>query len=334
MISEIDNILKGSVVKSQEYDTLRKLIGVANQNLVPNANGDISLAKQRAFIVETKNKEIMETLDNALNQAQNTEEKVESLDLENPLGQIQMPEVSMPETNTNKFTSELNNIPVPTENNMVLENPIKVEDPNSLSQLTNPLENIQIPQSVPETQEKQPIMDLQMPEIPTDIVASEPTNSDTNLFETNIPPMPQTNPTEKMELEMPQINSTESMDLQMPQIAEMEQNVEQEKPLDIQMPSFEAAFDLPTNIEPPKEEPKPVVENNSIQEQQNVILNRIDELNAEINKCFAELKELMKKNNTKEQQINTVPEHNSLVNDALNQINNMVIPSMENPMKL
>ena len=54
MISEVQNILRGSVLSTVQYDTSRKLIGVSTANLVPAANGVAPLSKQGAFQVPEK----------------------------------------------------------------------------------------------------------------------------------------------------------------------------------------------------------------------------------------------------------------------------------------
>lgn len=66
MTSEIDNILRGVVTKSINFDEDKRVIGLGTQTITPTQNGPAPLSKQNAFIVEqTLNESIgTETLDN------------------------------------------------------------------------------------------------------------------------------------------------------------------------------------------------------------------------------------------------------------------------------
>lgn len=52
MVSEMNTILSGQIVKSVGYDSDKKIIGIAAANLIPDAQGIVPLSKQSAFVQE------------------------------------------------------------------------------------------------------------------------------------------------------------------------------------------------------------------------------------------------------------------------------------------
>lgn len=166
MISEVENIKKGLVVSTVEYDTSKKIIGVATTNLSPGPNGIAPLEKQGAFQVQNT----AETIDfaQALNNAQAaTNDQIAE--------QIELPVLGA--------QTESNGLKAPVTSDVISENPVQVENPSKLTGFDIPdIEAVQEEEKVEET--AQPVaLDIQMPEMPDVVVATEPTGTNESLFE-------------------------------------------------------------------------------------------------------------------------------------------------------
>lgn len=166
MISEVENIKKGLVVSTVEFDTSRKIIGVATANLVPGPTGIAPLEKQGAFQVQNSS----ETIDfaQALNNAQS-----------NANDQI-AEKIELPVLGTNV---ENNGLKAPVTSDVISENPVQVENPSNLTGFEIP--NIEaVQEEVQEEVPTEPVaLDIQMPEMPSAVVADEPTGMNESLFE-------------------------------------------------------------------------------------------------------------------------------------------------------
>ena len=164
MTGEVENILKGSVVTTVEYDTGRRLIGVSTANLIPGPNGVAPLSKQGAFQVPEKT-EVTETVDfvQAISNAQNAEDAiVETVDL--------------------PMLDQQNAIKEPVHSDVITENPVQVENPSAMSSFDLP--KIEMPTNVTPTEEVAPVaIEIQMPEMTDAVVADEPTGLNEQLFE-------------------------------------------------------------------------------------------------------------------------------------------------------
>lgn len=165
MIGEIENIKKGLVVATVEYDTSKKIIGVSTSNLVPGPNGIAPLEKQGAFQTPT----VAETIDfvQAINNTQQLAEE--------PTGQVELSVLDVPTNNIE--------LKAPVASDVISENPIQVENPSNLTGFDMPsIEPVQ-----EEVQEEVPTelvaIDIQMPEMPSVVVADEPTGLNESLFE-------------------------------------------------------------------------------------------------------------------------------------------------------
>ena len=247
MTSEVENLLKGTVSSTAEYDSFRKLIGVAQENLMPNANGVAPLSKQNAF---AQSKPEVNTTEQVSESAQAVQPTVESQPTQQP-----NPTPIAPQQ-------------VSTEE-PVLENPVNIANPNTLSTLTEPKQE-ETPVSV-EPEKKEPVLDLQMPQIQDETIGVEPEKTNENLF------------------------------------------------------NNEPVVAAPTQMEKS--------ENINLEEVNKKIDETKEKLKLEIDKVFEELKKSFDVSKEQTQTVQPtqetkVEENNTLVNDALNQINNMVIPSL------
>ena len=167
MISEVERIQSGLIESTVEFNTQRKVIGVATTNLLPNENGIVPLSKQGAFqVVE----QVVEQIDfNEVTETQNNEvtETMEQLDLPTVSETLETP-VGLQE---------------PVHNDVLTENPVNVENPEDLS-------GFKIPEPVMEEEPAvmEPVgpalVDIQMPQMPATVVANEPEAMDENIFET------------------------------------------------------------------------------------------------------------------------------------------------------
>lgn len=162
MISEVDNILKGRVESTVEYEAARKIIGISQANLTPGEDGVVPLAKQNAFVTETKEEEVvaLETLDFSSD--------VKPADETSSIEQSSIPGLKEPEFN-----------------DVAVDAPLEVTSPKELSGLnmTASSEVSEKPQASEPVEEVSGTIDIQMPQMPDKIVGLEPTEVDSNLFE-------------------------------------------------------------------------------------------------------------------------------------------------------
>lgn len=169
MISELDNIKKGLVVSTVEYDTSKKIIGVATTNLSPGPNGIAPLEKQGAFQVPAT-----ETIDFA-----QAIDAVQAQAAEQIAGQIELPVLGA--------APENNGLKPPVTTDVILENPVQVENLASLTGFDVPnieaVSEEKVEEKPEETTQEQVALDIQMPEMPSEVVADEPTGLNESLFE-------------------------------------------------------------------------------------------------------------------------------------------------------
>ena len=165
MLSEVENIKRGSVVATVEFDTGRRLIGVATANLMPGPNGIAPLSKQGAFQVQEQ-AETTETVDlvQALTNANTVEDAIaETVDL--PMLDQQTTAQPLKE---------------PVSSDIITENPVQVENPSAMT-------TFEVPQiEIPEVQQEETVpvaIDIQMPVIAETVVANEPSETNESLFE-------------------------------------------------------------------------------------------------------------------------------------------------------
>lgn len=89
MVSEMNTILGGQVVKSNEFDANKKIIGIAASNLIADAQGIVPLSKQGAFVQEERiDPELQAALDQgavAAIEGQFVGTPIDSEDLDNPI---------------------------------------------------------------------------------------------------------------------------------------------------------------------------------------------------------------------------------------------------------
>lgn len=173
MTGEVQNILKGSVVTTVEYDTGRRLIGVSTSNLIPSANGVAPLSKQGAFQVPEK-AETMETVDfvQAISNVQGQDDIIaETVDLP-MLDQQPAP------------------LKEPVHSDVITENPVQVENTASMGSFDLPSIEMPIQPEQPVEEVTPVAMDIQMPQMTEAIVADEPTGTNDQIFEGSEQPAP------------------------------------------------------------------------------------------------------------------------------------------------
>lgn len=297
---EVDNLIKGSIVKSDSYST-RKAIGIDKEKLIPNEKGIIPLANQECF----KREEVIETF-NAFDAIpkENEDSLIETLDLpklDEPGVDISK-NVELPSQNANKFTSELSN---PMLSSDTLEqSPVSVEDFSSLSSLSSKKEEEAVPVEQTTTTEKK-FVDMELPEMP-EMVANEPEKVNSSLFEETVIPQIQ-NPVIQEPTVLGPIDSNED-------------TTEVEK---IQESTNKS--NVPGIIDIDK----------LLDEKQNLIvhevLDKLNEISAAVNSAFDDLKEVLGKNyDMDSKKVEPIQQQNvgdPLVGDALAYINSMQIPT-------
>ena len=137
MISEIDNISKGRVEATVEYDSNKKLIGVATSNLLPGVDGLPPLAKQGAFekVKEATSTDVsaMDALTDTLAPADDEYEKIEKLDLQNLSSQNDSNALNTPD---GQAIGGQEKDSLETNSDIVFENPLDVKNPHELDGLS------------------------------------------------------------------------------------------------------------------------------------------------------------------------------------------------------
>lgn len=173
MVSEIENLEKGIVVSTIEYDANKRIIGIGTPTITPNPTTGIApLSKQTAFVPEVK-ESLAEVAEKVL--GANPNQTVP----------IQEPTLGQPTT-----------IPTPTLNDSISTEAVNVEIPSDLGNLSTvkevaePIKNsiAEIAKSIPSPEEKK----VEVPEIavpvaepvatPQEVQATEPTGVNEQLF--------------------------------------------------------------------------------------------------------------------------------------------------------
>lgn len=205
MTGEIQNILKGSVRTTVEYDTSKRLIGVATSNLIPGPTGEAPLGKQGAF------------------------QKVEAEITAQPPMQDSIPAPA--EVQNQVPQTELKE---PSSSSVITENPVQVQDPSAMTSFEMP--EIKLPSSLqPQAQPSAPqAVEIEMPKMTDEVVANEPVGTDENLFEENqAPSQPetavsndqQTQSNQMVDIKLPVIEAPQADETQKQTTGEVEQKV-------------------------------------------------------------------------------------------------------------
>lgn len=173
MIGEIENLKKGIVVSTIEYDANKRIIGIGTPTITPNPTTGIApLSKQTAFVPEVK-ESLAEVAEKVL--GANPNQAVS----------IQEPTSGQPTT-----------IPTPTLNDSISTEAVNVEIPTDLGNLStmkkvaDPIKNsiAEIAKSIPSpTKAKVEVPEIAVPvaepvATPQEVLATEPTGVNEQLF--------------------------------------------------------------------------------------------------------------------------------------------------------
>lgn len=263
MISEVDKIQKGLVEATVEFNTQRKVIGVATTNLLPNENGIVPLSKQGAFqVVE----QTVETLD-----LTNAMDEVQTPAVEETMEQVDLPVLDETQEQTGPTLQE------PVHNDVITNSPVNVENPQDLSGFTIPEPVVEEEPAIMEPVGPK-IEDIQMPQMPETIVANEPETLDENMFESLSTPVEM----QTVQTEVPTLTQSEEILSSIPTAQETteqppmfepaaEDNSVQEN-VNIEIPTMPENSELTATEEPEVEELNPVQEpiKEDIQETPNI----------------------------------------------------------------
>jgi hypothetical protein len=345
MVSEIDNIVKGLVVSTSDFDNNKKIIGVNNDNITPDENGICPLGKQGAFIKEEKPVEQFEEI-SALDSIPSASAPVEeTLDFSTPapapvadVAPVEPLPIGIPDAApvpTEQPAAPKFILPEATVSDTTMEAPVEVAPNDSLNTLImetpKPIEEVSKPEEVTEAE-----VELQMPVMDEEILASEPTGIDNSLFENAGPsvstfdsaapaPAPEAVPAEAP-IETPALENTAAP-------------VEAPAPAPVANPTVESAqsTNAPASVDG--------VDAAKVNE---LVGKMLDELSLKLSKHIKEDIEEYKNNLNNlllnkepnvaneepkvEAAVENAPElESSVMNDAINQINNMVIPELDVP---
>lgn len=317
LYGEKDNIARGNVVKTIEFDNNKKTIGIGSNFLEP-------LRNQTCFKKEEK-AETLSALD-AFAQ-KNSESEIEKIDLPD-LGTATEPALATaptgtaipaveqstetqtttltPDTNSSsKFIGELNNLEV------IKESPVSVGDFSGMSSIgsLNPLEEIS-----GKVEELKPLdnpsvdPNMTMPVMP-DTVAGAPTGVDDKLFEDVIP-----------KIQLPSLEEPKD-------VSTLNDQTKDEKDLTVNEVQS-STLNLAGNPVVPE-----IIDVNKILEDRKLaLINKISELTGEVTKAFDELKSILssQKTDTKSNAVEMPKtEESSLVSEALAAISSIQVPTEE-----
>lgn len=178
MISEVENITKGRVVATPEYINGKKVIGIASTNIIPGLDGVAPLSKQTTF-------------------------KQEELAMQ----EIVSPTEIMTQVTSTPDPLALNQ-EVPVEPVQSEVSPVSIVDPSTLAKVDTPdivlptFETIGSPAPEAVEQPLEQPLDIQLPEMTSDIPAQEPTAVDNQLFENTVSPvLPSTLPSDDVTID-------------------------------------------------------------------------------------------------------------------------------------
>lgn len=173
MVSEIENLEKGIVVSTIEYDANKRIIGIGTPTITPNPTTGIApLSKQTAFVPEVK---------------ENLAEVAEKVLGANPNQAVPIQEPTSGQSTT---------IPTPTLNDSISTEAVNVEIPTDLGNLSTvkevaePIKNsiAEIAKSMPApTETKVEVPEIAVPvaepvATPQEVLATEPTGINEQLF--------------------------------------------------------------------------------------------------------------------------------------------------------
>lgn len=201
MISEVENILNGEVVRKVNAD---KAIGVSSANLSPDEKGEVPLSKQSAFTIETTQTQTAPAMEAPVAPAE--PEITEELDLTPSTSAEPVAPVAAPVEATPAMDTPVPEVPVaPTEpvaeptapvteapaepampTDILTDAPVDVVPPTELEgvDFNSIIPNIPLVDERPqeETQEAPAEAPVELPEMPDQILAEAPTTVDNNLF--------------------------------------------------------------------------------------------------------------------------------------------------------
>lgn len=209
MISEMENIQKGIVVFTVEDSVNRRIIGIGSSTVTPDpVTGIAPLSKQNAFT-----KEQVQSVQQAAEKVLGIEPGVNAVPAIEPMPvqaepqPIATPSIASVEQPIQTTTSPL---PEPKMNDLITEEPMKVEIPKELSTipstepLIEPLKDVIAPIAEPlttmvnqNTQEQVPAFEpVSEPQSTEEVLATEPTGINEGMFATNNETTPEVpNPT-------------------------------------------------------------------------------------------------------------------------------------------
>ena len=315
MISEVENIKKGLVVSTSDFDNNKKIIGVNNDNITPDENGICPLGKQGAFIKEEpiETFEEVSALDTLSSVSNNVEETLDfapkpAAPAPTPVDGAPVPMSSFTPTQvptedptkmegTPKFI-----LPAATVSDTTMESPVEVAPTDTLNTLIvetpAPIEEASKPE-----EETEAVVELQMPVMDEEVLASEPTGVDNSLFETGEPSQstldePKPEPVAAVSLEQPSAGSvggTNSNEMVVKLLDELSAKLTEHIKADIE------EFKNKLNSATLDKGPEPTQSNEAGEPNVEDIMNGVPGLES------------------------------SVMSDAINQINNMVIPGSEGP---
>lgn len=209
MISEMENIQKGIVVSTVEDSVNRRIIGIGSSTVTPDpVTGIAPLSKQNAF-TEEQVQNVQQAAEKVLGiePGVNAVPAIEPMPVQAEPQPIATPSIASVEQPIQTTNSPL---PEPKVNDLITEEPMKVEIPKELSTipstepLIEPLKDVIAPIAEPlttmvnqNTQEQVPAFEpVSEPKSTEEVLATEPTGINEGMFATNNETTPQVpNPT-------------------------------------------------------------------------------------------------------------------------------------------
>lgn len=193
MTSEIENIEKGIVVSTIEFDANKRIIGIGTPTITPNPTTGIApLSKQTAFVPEVK-ENLAQVAEKVLGANPN-----QAVPIQEPLGNQTVPVIPTPTLN-DSITNQAVNVEIPTDLGNL--SPIKdATEPikSTIAEMTKPMAPVI---EEPKIEAPEVVVPIAEPiASPQEVMATEPTGINEQLFAGNpVEPMQQAVPIEPVE---------------------------------------------------------------------------------------------------------------------------------------
>lgn len=177
MTSEIENIEKGIVVSTIEFDANKRIIGIGTPTITPNPTTGIApLSKQTAFVPEVK-ENLAQVAEKVLGTNPN-----QAAPIQEPIATQAAPVIPTP-TVSDSISNQAVNVEIPTDlGNLSTIKEVTEPIKNSINEMAKPISQVPVE---PKIETPEIVVPVTEPiATPQDVLATEPTGINEQLFAT------------------------------------------------------------------------------------------------------------------------------------------------------